>query len=1363
MNASDSQRARPTDDSAAPGPRTSNISGPPPERSQDRIRKWSPGTIVGRTLLAILLILALVEGHARYFYGKTLQGLQDAVVEHRNQADMSDSAPLTLESVRPLIKGIPQQREMYRVDRPVQFVTYFSFFRTYCIRMELDGSGGIKDLDAGDWDRRLYSNEPRSIIEHLAKFDVNIPRRPGYSTNLGQIVQLDYAGYRKTRTYRYGYPQNLCRELFRQALLIAARDELSLPTRDVNFGESLLQIQKPEDSTAPLILTIQNRPAHDGYQLFLDRGPFDSPDELQKLDVEFAVDIPLHDVISRAEALSRTTFVEWLKQAGFSGRPNSLAESGSIPDEAARLSNRLIASAQLGVLRHLHRSIREDGESPEQLIALSGAYAVYGELTSPFLSPISDVARARALLYAERLILRAPNSAMPYFGRARVRTLIGLHALAIEDIEHARHLLADGSTSSDDPKSALPDWVGTIEAACHGDIEQLRSLSSAGVETSSLAALLWLQQVDAARDDMAIATAAKRLEELEPGQSLALDQLMTNVPPGPEYERLQDALVRSTQSLADNARNLSGLSDSLQELIANVPDSVPECATWRLSFRDSLLAQNDQIADGTVADLEEPALTALVGLSQESALIQAVRTMELATHPHGITPDELFTQLKPLVDRQSYREWYLFYSPKRREIWSEITADFSSSTRGKKYWTRNGKELLQFLSIWNPPATGANGRNDWREAVESSTSKLLGDLAWQFENATGPERKRNASRAMMKVAPYSEAAVVATIRNDWQDSVPHVAEWEQKFARSPRIQAELGTALLYSRQFDDAERCLERSLRLRMDRDVLVTLAKCSLERGDETKWLERMERAARLPAGSLESHYVSYQIAAELLARGRLQDAFPYAERAAETYSAWGLLTLAACHEAASDYAKAEKLVRASAENYERHHEWYFWCRRTGRGDEAAARAAIPTEWMKEVQTEDSDNYCSMHMLFAMLDDDLQTAIIRMRIGLDNGDAEGPWSFVHLEFLKQEYGKPVPDPRWPVEYQKVEDPNSEEFRNARFGKALECYGRYTERGLPTEPVRFLSELRRHFSSPDPKPLNLHRLDWIVQAWGSSGSRTNMLYFIGKALMLDGRTEEAIPYFELAATSRYSQKYNAMLAGHELQKLGRLPGPLRPSELEFDEAQNIRLYDEACGWGNVGDIDRALQRCDLLIEQAPDWSPAWFARGRFRTMKADFAAAISDFDQLIRLEPDLPEAYLNRGYALQAAGRFADAATDYEKALELEPREDGAHWLIGMIRAAAPDSALRDGQAALLHVEALDDFFQNRQYNRNELLAAAHAELGDFDKAAEFARQWLTGAPETRMERIAQYENRQPYRLKPYEATTDAKAADDTK
>ena len=76
------------------------------------------------------------------------------------------------------------------------------------------------------------------------------------------------------------------------------------------------------------------------------------------------------------------------------------------------MEDRLASLEFLEVLlavRDLHRAIRADGESPARLGALARGYALLGVLSEYEWHPAHRALKARALLYAQRLVARDPN------------------------------------------------------------------------------------------------------------------------------------------------------------------------------------------------------------------------------------------------------------------------------------------------------------------------------------------------------------------------------------------------------------------------------------------------------------------------------------------------------------------------------------------------------------------------------------------------------------------------------------------------------------------------------------------------------------------------------------------------------------------------------------------------------------------------------------------------------------------------------------------------------------------------------------------------------------------------------------------
>jgi hypothetical protein len=126
---------------------------------------------------------------------------------------------------------------------------------------------------------------------------------------------------------------------------------------------------------------------------------------------------------------------------------------------------------QFHALRELHALATRQGESPWVLAGLARASANLGALTEFHWSPAHKVYKARALLYAQRLLARQPREPWSYWHRAYALALTGLHRDALEDLARATQLLADAARQGPgDPRlRQAPAWVGPVEALCRFD------------------------------------------------------------------------------------------------------------------------------------------------------------------------------------------------------------------------------------------------------------------------------------------------------------------------------------------------------------------------------------------------------------------------------------------------------------------------------------------------------------------------------------------------------------------------------------------------------------------------------------------------------------------------------------------------------------------------------------------------------------------------------------------------------------------------------------------------------------------------------------------------------------------------------
>lgn len=271
----------------------------------------------------------------------------------------------------------------------------------------------------------------------------------------------------------------IARELVRQAFLIAARDELGATTRDVVTGE----LVKVEAEPAAVISSVfpRGKPA----RAFVRKSPGTAKDVLIEGDLGLVASKELETpddlalLVERAEALSRAEFPNVLKKLGLpAGAAVSWGDAPAPEGVDARIDSLAFTEA-FAAVRLLHAAIKKDGESPARLAALARAYALLGVLTEFQLRPAHKAYKARALLYAQRLVGRRPADPAAYWNRAFVWTLVGRPKEALADLDLV------SNRAKTEPKAQPPVWVSVIDAAARHDVDRLGQAPAGAADLAS--------------------------------------------------------------------------------------------------------------------------------------------------------------------------------------------------------------------------------------------------------------------------------------------------------------------------------------------------------------------------------------------------------------------------------------------------------------------------------------------------------------------------------------------------------------------------------------------------------------------------------------------------------------------------------------------------------------------------------------------------------------------------------------------------------------------------------------------------------------------------------------------------------------
>ena len=143
-------------------------------------------------------------------------------------------------------------------------------------------------------------------------------------------------------------------------------------------------------------------------------------------------------------------------------------------------------------------------------------------------------------------------------------------------------------------------------------------------------------------------------------------------------------------------------------------------------------------------------------------------------------------------------------------------------------------------------------------------------------------------------------------------------------------------------------------------------------------------------------------------------------------------------------------------------------------------------------------------------------------------------------------------------------------------------------------------------------------------------------------------------------------------------------------------------------------------------------------------------ATLALYDNILAVDPENMYAHRGRADALLNVGKQAQAIKSYEVALKLAPEDSGILNNLAWVLATSPDEQLRNGQKALELAIKACEVTEYQAPHILSTLAAAHAELGNFDKAIEKSALAVEKGSEEMKEQLQKeldsYHQNQPWR-----------------
>src|SRR5262249_5710670 len=159
-------------------------------------------------------------------------------------------------------------------------------------------------------------------------------------------------------------------------------------------------------------------------------------------------------------------------------------------------------------------------------------------------------------------------------------------------------------------------------------------------------------------------------------------------------------------------------------------------------------------------------------------------------------------------------------------------------------------------------------------------------------------------------------------------------------------------------------------------------------------------------------------------------------------------------------------------------------------------------------------------------------------------------------------------------------------------------------------------------------------------------------------------------------------------------------------------------------WSRLGEHDPAVADFDEAIRLAPDDAGAYIARAAEweKDLKRD--RAMADYQAAIARDPRVIPAYIGRARIWNKSGEYEKAVASCAERARVWPEEPLGHREVGWLLATCDQDSVRDGQRAMQEATVACGLTKWADPRCLDALAAACAEVGDFDAAVK----WQTRA-----------------------------------
>ncbi|MCA9213423.1 MAG: tetratricopeptide repeat protein [Planctomycetales bacterium] len=268
----------------------------------------------------------------------------------------------------------------------------------------------------------------------------------------------------------------------------------------------------------------------------------------------------------------------------------------------------------------------------------------------------------------------------------------------------------------------------------------------------------------------------------------------------------------------------------------------------------------------------------------------------------------------------------------------------------------------------------------------------------------------------------------------------------------------------------------------------------------------------------------------------------------------------------------------------------------------------------------------------------------------------------------------------------------------------------------------------------------------------------------GNVLKITGRYKEAATEYEAALRIDPDSAETHNNLGAALQAQDRFDEAISHYRVALELDPQLAVVHR--NWGRAlqmkGTFEEAVTHFQAAVRIKSDFAQAYYELGRTQLLLNRVNQAVENLERVLRLTPSDGAAHREMGRVLIILGRLDEGISHYRTSLQLRPSDIETLNNLAWLLATTEDDRVRDGQNAFMLAERAAQLTSNEDPLVLDTLAAAYAEVGDFEKAIRWQTRAIELSPSNQKDgraRLERYRSGSPFRELRSEKTSPA---DDT-